>query len=311
MVHFKGEGETMALFNLKKKTVFIESEQLDYMMEYKSYVKGKSDQTKMKYKLLDGFQEVIGEKWYRFKDGTRQSFDMVAFLGTELGFIYAGSKYLANRHDISERTIFLRMKELVERGKVVKLHKRARKCNGRGKPIYLFVDHPYFQMWVDYLGLEDSNSDNGHTNFKTETVEIPCQTSIEQPNHVPTYAIHSKQERNIIYSNQEFLENPNYNNIVQYVINRVQDSIKKGTRIKYLSSYIDRIVRSLENQAIHHENMRQMKARKKNHEEIRQQLIELGLIPASRPVPFYNWLDERAEQPVKNKKAELDELGVY
>ena len=61
-----------------------------------------------------------------FKKGTRQAFDMACFLSTELGFYYASNEYMANHHDISERTMRYRLTELVELGQVVKVHKRAK-----------------------------------------------------------------------------------------------------------------------------------------------------------------------------------------
>lgn len=88
------------------------------------------------------------------------------------------------------------------------------------------------------------------------------------------------------------------NKIVEFVVNRVNDSIKKGKTITYLSSYINRIITSLEKQAIFAEAMRQDAARKQLEEEHRQELIKLGVIKEQpqqeeyqRKVPFYNWLE--------------------
>jgi hypothetical protein len=47
------------------------------------------------------------------------------------------------------------------------------------------------------------------------------------------------------------------------VFNRVQDAIKEGSTITYLSSYVDRVFRSMERQALHMENNRQKALRKK------------------------------------------------
>lgn len=73
------------------------------------------------------------------------------------------------------------------------------------------------------------------------------------------------------------ISNPKYEKVVEYVVNRVNDSIKQGTKIKYLSSYIDRIVRSLEIQAIYDENMRLKQQQKQRQEESSRLAVELGI----------------------------------
>jgi hypothetical protein len=103
-----------------------------------------------------------------------------------------------------------------------------------------------------------------------------------------------KQESNIISSN------PSENKIIQYVTNRVNDSIKQGTKIESLSSYIDRVVRSLERKAIYAEKIRVMKLQK-------QRENEAGIIKESHAIPFYNWLKDKN---ISNSN-ELDEMGVY
>lgn len=263
------------------KTIFVESQQFNEMMSYKPYTKNKEEQKKVKYALLDSIQDAIGDKWYRLKDGTRQTFDMICFFSTELGFFYASDKYLSKRHKISERTVQYRLKELLELGQVVKVHKRARKCNGRGKPIYLFVNHPYFEYWVDFLGLNTLNCD---TDCKTENDEIPSGSKDEKEKKNHTFMIHKKQESN------NYISNPTSNKIIQYVVNRVNDSMKKGTKINYLSSYIDKIVTKLEWQALYAENNRQIAAKQQAHNELYENVKDMLAKPVPK-VSFYNWLE--------------------
>ena len=249
------------------------------MISYNPYVTTSKDKKKVKYSLLDRIQEVLGDKWNRFKEGTRQSFDMICFLSAELGFFYAGDEYLAERHDISDRTVRNRLKELEELGQVIKVHRRAKRCNGRGRPIYLFVTHPYFHYWVELLGIK---LEDFQTNFQTENQETSWGSKEEEVKKISTYSLPSlKQESN----------NINDNKIVQYVVNRINDSIKKGTRITYLSSYIDRMVRSLEWQSLYAENRRQKEIRKQQQEENAKVIREIvGL--KEQKVPFYNWLEQ-------------------
>lgn len=264
-------------------TVFVETNQFNQMISYKPYVNTKQEKRKVKYSLLDRIKEGVGDKWYRYKEGTKQAFDMICFFSAELGFFYAGDEYLAERHEVSDRTIRRNLKGLIDLGQVIKVHRRNKKCNGRGKPIYLFVHHPYFKYWVELLGLK---LDDVHTDVQTENAEIPCDSREEQPKKVPTYSLPKKQESNIYIG---------HNKVVQYVVNRVNDSIKQGTKIPYLSSYIDRIVRSLENQAVFEEAARQAAARKKREEEASKRIKELlnNKEPKEyqRKVPFYNWLE--------------------
>jgi len=263
-------------------TVFVETNQFNQMISFNPYVTTKQAKRKVKYSLLDQIKESIGDKWERLKEGTRQAFDMVCFFSAELGFFYASDDYLAERHNISDRTVRTRLNELVELGQAVKVHRRSKKCNGRGKPIYLFVNHPYFNYWVELLGL---NMADFHSDFHTENSETPSESKDEQHKKVPTYSLPKKQESNIYKSD---------NKIVQYVVNRVNDSIKQGTKITYLSSYIDRVMSSLERQAIYAENRRQTAIRKQREEEQSKKLKELLGIeeqPYQRKVPFYNWLE--------------------
>lgn len=257
-------------------TYFVETDQFHQMISYHPYVTTGKEKKKVKYSLLDRIQEVLGDKWNRFKEGTRQAFDMICFLGTELGFFYAGDEYLAERHDISDRTIRNRLKELEELGQVIKVHRRTKHCNGRGKPIYLFVNHPYFQYWVELLGI---NLEEFQTDFQTENAENLCESKDQGRKNFLTYSLPKKQESN---SN---------NKIIQYVVNRVNDSINKGTRIKYLSSYIDRMVRSLEWQALYAENRRKQALKQQQQEESAKRFKEL-LGKKEEPIPFYNWLEQ-------------------
>lgn len=258
--------------------IFVETEQFKQMIAFNPVATTKSEKKKVKYELLEQIKNVVGDKWTRFKEGTRQTFDMMCFLSAELGFVYASDEYLADRHDISDRTLRNRFKELEELGQVVKVYRRAKRCNGRGKPIYLFVNHPYFKYWVELLGikLEDFQID-----FQTENGGIACESKVEGEKKVPTYYLPLKQENNNIYISND--------KIVQFVVNRVQDSVNKGTKIKFLSSYIDHVVRSLENQAMYWENARDI-ARRKKHQEKNSNMIQdlLGIQPNKSAI--YNWL---------------------
>ena len=168
------------------KTIFLKTHQFNQMITHSPYATTNSEKKKVKYIMLDSIKEGFGDKWDRLKEGTRQAFDMACFLSAELGFYYAGNEYMANRYDISERTLRYRLKELVELGQVVKVYRRAKRCNGRGKPIYLFVSHPYFTYWTELLELKIEDC---RTDCHTENAETPCESKDEETKKVSTYSL--------------------------------------------------------------------------------------------------------------------------
>lgn len=173
-------------------TYFVETTQFNQMISYNPYVTKKIEKKKVKHGLLDQIKESLGDKWDRLKEGTRQAFDMICFFSTELGFFYASDEYLAERHDISDRTVRNRLRDLEELGKVIKVYKRSKRCNGRGKPIYLLVDHPYFKYWVELLKIDI----DFQTDFQTENDGVPCESKDKEPKKVPTYSLPDQDHDN-------------------------------------------------------------------------------------------------------------------
>jgi hypothetical protein len=260
----------------KAMTYFVETDQFNQMISYNPYVTTKQEKRKVKYSLLDRIQEVLGDKWERLKDGTRQAFDMICFLSTELGFFYASDEYLAERHSISERTVQYRLKELESLGQVVKVYRRAKRCNGRGKPVYLFVNHPYFKYWVELLNI-DFVSD-----CKTENGEIPCESKVEPMKNIATYSLPKKQENNNNITAKELLK--------KYADHKINDILNKGVSVKYISSYIGKLFKSLEKRSLYEAN-REIKAKMKKQQEQASALFREAMGIMSEPVLFYNWLE--------------------
>jgi hypothetical protein len=257
---------------------FVETTIFKTMISYTPYAESKEEKKDAKFGLLDPIIGALGDKWVRLKEGTRQAFDMICFLSAELGFFYASDEYLAERHDISDRTIRNRLKELEELGQVVKVYRRAKRCNGRGKPVYLFVNHPYFKYWVNLLNLDVDFL----TDFQTENEEIPCESKDEEAKNVPTYSLPTlKQEINNTATKQL---------LVKYANLKINDIMKKGVTVKYLSSYITKLFKSLENQSLYYANEQHKARRKKQQEQAEQWYKEANGIK-DKPVPFYNWLN--------------------
>lgn len=260
-------------------TYFVETNQFKQMISYTPLTDNKQEKKNVKYSLLEQIKRGIGDKWDRLKDGTRQAFDMICFLSAELGFFYASDKYLADRHEISDRTVRNKLKELEELGQVVKVYRRTKRCNGRGKPIYLFVNHPYFQYWVSLLNI---NTDF-LTDFQTENVEKPCESKEKASKNISTYSLpFLKQESNNNIAAKELLE--------KYAHLKINDILKKGITVKYISSYITKVFKSLEKQSLYYANELDKARRKKRQEEADKLFKELYGIKDG-PIPFFNWLE--------------------
>lgn len=259
-------------------TYFVETDQFKQMLSYNPFTEDKQEKKNVKYNLLDNIKRGIGDKWDRLKEGSRQAFDMICFLSAELGFFYASDEYLAERHEISERTVQYRLKELEELGQVVKVYRRAKRCNGRGKPVYLFVNHPYFNYWVNLLNIDtDFISD-----CETENEEKPCDSKDEPSKNMPTYSLPFFKQESNNKAAKELLE--------KYAYLKINDILNKGVTVKYISSYITKVFKSLENQSLYYANELD-KAKRKNRQEQADKWFKEANGIVDEPAPFYNWLE--------------------
>ncbi|MGG1219320.1 hypothetical protein ABE236_17925 [Priestia endophytica] len=161
--------------------MLILSDDFARMQNYESYTKTKDQQKQMKYKLLEIVESVFGDTFARLKLETRDAIDMICFLATDKGFVYAKDTYFAKEHNISARTIRRVMKTLEDAGKIVKAHRSSSKHNGRGSAVYFFVDHPCFTHWQQYFGF-DVQAD-----VQAENAEIPCESKDKDVKKVSTY----------------------------------------------------------------------------------------------------------------------------
>ena len=297
------------LLNLKKnkqiKSIMIESKQVSHMKEINAEARDK-DNINLKYQVLDGFEEAFGDKWYRLSHETKHALDEVAFLGKDAGFTYARPIHFVDNCNVSEANFRKIMRELEQLGQVIKLHQHTRKCNGRGTPIYLLVNHPMFQYWIDYLGITEKVEQlfpNAQTEVETEKAETPCESKHERTKNIATYLLPNfKQESNISIAFKDFRvtnelipneikNDKDFQNVVNMYALKMWDRIKSDFNIKYLSSLVSKDVRHQIRLALYDENARQAKARKQREEESRQTLIKLGVIEERKSFPFYNWLE--------------------
>jgi hypothetical protein len=266
----------MGLFTRKQKRK-VTMDEFQQMLAYRSFVSNEEEKQKVKMQLIQAVRHSYEDTWYRLKDGTKKVIDMLCWFAAEKGFVFAGDEYLADHYGVAVSTVRNVIKHMEKLGLIHKVYRTSTKHNGLGNRVLLFVNHEYFSYWNELLSLDYQ------AGCKAENAEIPTETRDGETKRVSTKDLsYSKQENNNYIDSQK---------VVQFVMNRIQDSMKKGKTIHYLSSYVNRIVTSLEQQAIYDENLRQIKAKKKEHASLYQEVKGLLGIHKPEPVPFYNWLE--------------------
>lgn len=151
------------------------------MEGYKLYAKNEPEKKTIKRTLVVGVREVYGDQYYDLKQGTRDAIDMMCWFAAERGYVYAGDDYLGQRYNISDRTVRRVAKMLRDAGLIITVYRKAKNSNGRGCPVHLFVNHPYFEYWTSFLQIDVQ------THVQTENVEIPCESKEETSKNVSTY----------------------------------------------------------------------------------------------------------------------------
>lgn len=146
-------------------------EEFIHMTNYQSYAERAHQKKEMKKILLEKVMKTYGDTFYRLKEGTRKAIDMLCFFAAERGFVYASDQYLGERYEVSDRTVRNVLAMLRKKGLIVTVYRGLSNHNGRGCPMHLFVDHPYFENWNNYLNLEDFQR-----NFQSQNAETACES---------------------------------------------------------------------------------------------------------------------------------------
>jgi hypothetical protein len=146
-------------------------EEFIHMTNYQSYAERAHQKKEMKKILLEKVMKTYGDTFYRLKEGTRKAIDMLCFFAAERGFVYASDQYLGERYEVSDRTVRNVLAMLRKKGLIVTVYRGLSNHNGRGCPMHLFVDHPYFENWNNYLNLEDFQED-----FQSQNAETACES---------------------------------------------------------------------------------------------------------------------------------------
>ncbi|MGG0487004.1 transcriptional regulator [Priestia aryabhattai] len=171
-------------------TRMLTTEEFDYMKNYQSFIESRSQHQSMKRELLKEIINLYGEKFYRLHDGTRKALDRLCWFAAEKGFCFPGSTYLGRTYEKSKGTIDRHLKELRKQGQIVTVYRRCPRNNGKGNPVHLFVNHPYFNHWVKYLQL--NLEANVETDVKTENDQIAWESKSKETKNQPTYNLSLK-----------------------------------------------------------------------------------------------------------------------
>ncbi|MFE0625082.1 transcriptional regulator [Priestia aryabhattai] len=189
-------------------TRMITAEEFDYMMNYQSLTENRSQHQSMKRKLLKAIIKLYGEKFYRLHEGTRKALDRLCWFAAEKGFCFPGSTYLGQTYEKSKGTIDRHLRELRKQGQIITVYRRCPRNNGKGNPVHLFVNHPYFNYWVDYLQLDlECNVD---TDVKAENAEIAWESKKKETKKRSTYNLSLKDLNKYIRNDVNFKLSSDY-----------------------------------------------------------------------------------------------------
>lgn len=159
----------------------VTTDEFKKMRSYKVYAENHKEQQSLKRQLLKEVEEAYGERYWRLKEGTRKAIDMLCWFASERGFVFAKDEYLADRYDLSDKTIRNVLKVLRETGVIFTVYRRPSNQNYRTAPVHLFTAHPYYKDWENRLNLHDFQS-----HFQSEIAETSCESKEKQPQKVPT-----------------------------------------------------------------------------------------------------------------------------
>ncbi len=183
-------------------TRILTTEEFDYMKNYQSFIENRSQHQSMKRKLLKEIINLYGEKFYRLHEGTRKALDRLCWFAAEKGFCFPGSTYLGKTYEKSKGTIDRHLKELRKQGQIITVYRRCPRNNGKGNPVHLFANHPYFNHWVKYLQL-DLEADV-EADVKTENAEIAWESKSKETKKQSTYNLSLKDLNKYIRNDVNF-----------------------------------------------------------------------------------------------------------
>ncbi len=240
------------------------SGRIENFKEYSQFDSLKSFNTTIEMFLADHKKDFTKGELVAFKRLVRYSAKYFGVANAKIGTLLKTINEKLNGFGIS-RSTFERMLRKAKNLGILTVKNTVKRKGGKGHNVFVFNT-------IDVL--------KKRILTYCENTGKPCESKDEQPDNekesiVLLESSNTKQESNNISDNK----------IMKAVFNRVQDAIKEGSTITYLSSYVDRVFRSMERQALHMENNRQKALRKKREDEARKFLNPI------KDVPLVNWLE--------------------
>jgi hypothetical protein len=241
------------------------SGRIENFKEYSQFDSLKSFNTTIEMFLADHKKDFTKGELLAFKRLVRYSAKYFGVANAKIGTLLKTINEKLNGFGIS-RSTFERMLRKAKGFGILTVKNTVKPKGGKGHNVFVFNT-------IDVL--------KKRILTYCENTDKPCESKDEQPDNEKESIIllessNTKQESNNISDNK----------IMKAVFNRVQDAIKEGSTITYISSYVDRVFRSMERQALHMENNRQKALRKKREDEARK------LLNPIKDVPFWNWLEQ-------------------
>jgi hypothetical protein len=256
-------------------TLLVSNHQFKNMQSSKTLEMNQRERQKLKWKFIDLIKSKIDIRWNRAKKVLRV-IDEIIYKATDRGYSFNGRETLAEKCKVSLSTVDKAIKLVKQSGEVLVAYRHNPASNGYKTPIIILKQHENFTYLNELLGLEN-NVEN-----KVGNAGKPASPIDEGTKKVSTYILPTlKQEIN------KYIKNPQESKIIQYVTNRIHDAMKTGT-ITFLSSYVDRIVRTLEQTAIFEANKREQTKIKQREAAAKEFAIIMNKV--KHPVK-YNWLE--------------------
>ena len=213
----------------------VSNPEFNQMMSYAEYAKNRREQQDMKGILLAIVKEAYGDSYDRKKQETKNAIDMMCWLAADRGFFFIEDKTLADQYGVTDRTIRGIEKTLREKNVIVTVYRRSSKQNGLGNQVHLFVDHPYFEHWVELLQL-DEFFPQFQSDFQPENTEKPCESKTEPKKTISTYNltlntfIKNNKRKEDVFLNSDFV--PSY--VPEHFISAVQPFFGEAKEIHRL-----------------------------------------------------------------------------
>ena len=164
----------------------ITTHEFNQMQSYKLLVDNHEKKQAIKVKLLQPIREHFADKWFRMKKETRKAIDYIAWFASERGFAFPSYEHIAEKYNLSTRTLERAVSDLKAAGILYVVYRRNPSGNSKKNPVILFKNHQYFSYWVNLLNL-DVEDHVGEGNRETSWGTRVKSTKKVSTNHLTKY----------------------------------------------------------------------------------------------------------------------------